>query len=160
MMPAVSINNRRSLTMGNSLVADLRAEDSVDAKTFAELRRRVMLDGCKWDAQVGDITALAPFPLVMKRDRWNELASHAERLAAEAAAAELEIVLRPELLRLLGLPPALLKTMMAHETLTPAAGRVIRFDFHLTTEGWLISEATTATHCGPLCEVTKCSGTS
>lgn len=143
MTPAVLIDNDQSPATGEAVVANFRAEDPVDPKTFAELRRHVMLDGCKWDAQVGDITALAPFPLVMKRAVWNQLASQAERLTAEAIAAEQEIVQRPELLRLLGLPPSLLKVMMAREALTPAAGRVIRFDFHFTTEGWLISEANT-----------------
>jgi glutathionylspermidine synthase len=105
------------------------------------LRRRAMLDGCKWDAQVGDVPALAPFPLVMKRSVWNRLAAQAEALTAEAMAAEQEIVRRPELLRLLGLPPELLKVMMGYEPLTPAAGGVVRFDFHFTTQGWRISEA-------------------
>jgi len=122
-------------------VGGLWAENSLDPGSFAALRRRVMLDGCKWDVQVGDTTALAPFPLVMKRSVWNQLATHAEALTAEAAAAEQEIVKRPELLRLLGLPPRLQAVLSDHEPLTPAAGRVIRFDFHFTTEGWRISEA-------------------
>ena len=119
----------------------LRAEAPLDAEEFSKLRRRMMLDGCKWDAQVGDLSALAPFPLVMPQSVWNQLAANAEKLTAEAAAAELEISERPELLRLLGLPKALFKVMASREPLTPAAGRVVRFDFHFTTEGWRISEA-------------------
>jgi hypothetical protein len=61
-------------------------------------------------------------------------------IAAEAGAAEREISQRPELLPLLGLP-ALRRVMAEQEPLTPAAGRVIRFDFHFTPEGWRISEA-------------------
>jgi len=100
-----------------------------------------MLDGFKWDSQVGDLTALADFPLVISHTTWSRLAKMAEDLASEAIAAEQEIVRCPELLRLLGLPPALLKVFLSDEPLTPAAGRIIRFDFHLTTEGWRISEA-------------------
>jgi hypothetical protein len=122
-------------------VADIRTEESLDSKNFAELRRRVILDGCKWDAQVGDKSTLAPFPLVIKRPVWNRLATWAESLTTEAIAAEQEISQRPELLRLLGLPRALLLAMAGSEPLTPAAGRIIRFDFHFTKEGWRISEA-------------------
>jgi hypothetical protein len=122
-------------------IADLRAGNSLDAETFSALRRRAMLEGCKWDIQVGDSTTLAPFPLVMNGTLWHELAQQAEQLAAETAAAEKEIINRPELLRLLGMPPALLNTLASNAPLTPAAGHVIRFDFHPTTDGWRISEA-------------------
>ena len=100
-----------------------------------------MLDGCKWDSQVGDLTALAPFPLVLRQTVWQQLAVQAEKLTAEAIAAEQEIIRRPELLRMLGLPPALRRILAANEPLSAAAGRVIRFDFHPTTAGWRISEA-------------------
>src|SRR5581483_1439398 len=64
-----------------------------------------------------------------------------EQLAAEAAEAEREISWRPELLRELGLPRKLQELLADDPPLSPAAGRIIRFDFHLTTEGWRISEA-------------------
>jgi hypothetical protein len=120
--------------------AELRTEAPLEAGDFAQLRRKTMLEGCKWDVQVGDVTALAPFPLVMKRSVWRQLARQAEKLDAEAVAAEEEISRRPDLLHRLGLPRALRKALAADEPLTPAAGRVVRFDFHLTTEGWRISE--------------------
>jgi len=45
------------------------------------------------------------------------------------------------LLRHLGLPRALRRALSDKTPLTPPAGRVFRFDFHLTTQGWGISEA-------------------
>jgi glutathionylspermidine synthase len=139
LMTAIYENKSRHVDLMS--VGGLRAEHILDAKKYSELRRRVMLDGCKWDSQVGDVAALAPFPLVMKRSVWNVLATHAEKLASETAAAEEEISQRPDLLRMLGLPPALLNVMADRMPLTPAAGRVIRFDFHYTTDDWRISEA-------------------
>jgi len=65
----------------------------------------------------------------------------AEQLTKEAVAAEEQISRRPELLKLLGLPPALCRVLAEEAPMTPAAGRVIRFDFHYTTQGWRISEA-------------------
>jgi hypothetical protein len=119
----------------------LRAESALAPKTIAAIRRQSALEGCKWDTQVGDVTTLAPFPLAMKRSVWEQLAAWAEQLAAEAAEAEKEISQRPALLRALGLPRALQRILAADAPLTPTAGRVIRFDFHFTTEGWRISEA-------------------
>jgi len=123
------------------LEAGLRAEPSLDACIATSLRRQSMLNGCKWDIQVGDSTTLADFPLVMKRNTWEQLATLAENLAAEARAAEHEIARRPEVLHLLGMPSALRKVLATPAPLTPAAGHVIRFDFHFTTDGWRISEA-------------------
>ena len=122
-------------------MAGIRAADALDPGTFRGIRRRAILEGCKWDPQVGDVTTLAPFPLVMKRSVWDQLSAWAEQLAAEAEEAEREISARPDLLRVLGLPRKLQEVLADGAPLSPAAGRVIRFDFHLMTEGWRISEA-------------------
>jgi glutathionylspermidine synthase len=119
----------------------LRAESPLETKTFEEIRRRAALEGCKWDLQVGDVATLASYPLVMKQSVWDGLAAQAEQLTAEAVAAEEEIARRPELLGRLGLPRALERVLADEEPPPPAAGRVLRFDFHVTTEGWRISEA-------------------
>src|SRR5437773_189257 len=89
----------------------------------------------------GDVDTLTPFPLVLKRSVWKQIASQAEQLTQEAVAAEQEISRRPELLELLGLPPALCRVLAEGAPITAAAVRVIRFDFHYTTQGWRISEA-------------------
>jgi hypothetical protein len=115
----------------------------VDESAFSIVRRRMMLDGCKWDPQVGDSSTLLPFPLVLKSSVWRQLACKAELLTAEAFAAEEEISRRPELLEKLGLPQSLARVVAGKTPLTPAAGRVMRFDFHHTTSGWQISEANT-----------------
>src|SRR5215470_17004843 len=113
----------------------LWAEAAVNSATQLEIRRRSVLDGCKWDPQVGDIDTLSPFPLVLKASVWNQLARHAETLSAEAISAENAVSHRPDLIAHLGFPRAL-RRILAHESpLTPAAGRVIRFDFHYTTQG-------------------------
>lgn len=116
------------------------AEAPIDASEFEHVRRRALLDGCKWDPQVGDSGTLAAFPLVIKRSTSEWLASRAEELAAETANAEAEISQRPELLKCLGLPHTLRQILSQREPFTPAPGRVMRFDFHLTTAGWRISE--------------------
>jgi glutathionylspermidine synthase len=77
----------------------------------------------------------------MRRSNWLHLAELAERLSKEAFEAELELASRPEMLASLGMPRKLRRALNSSEPLTPAAGRIIRFDFHPTTDGWRISEA-------------------
>jgi len=112
-------------------------------EVFETIRRRALLEGCKWDAQGGDTSALASFPLILRTDTATQLSAWAEALSAETFAAEQEILSRPDLLRLLGLPPPLRRALAASGQLTPAAVRAIRFDFHFTTGGWRLSEANT-----------------
>jgi glutathionylspermidine synthase len=96
----------------------------------------------KWDPQVGDHSTLAPFALIMQRSTWTHLATLAEQLAAETLAAESELLQRPDLWLTLAFPSPL-RRLLRHNTpatLTPTAARSMRFDFHLTTTGWQISE--------------------
>jgi hypothetical protein len=130
-----------SVTNGARIARYLWTEATVKNEAWSEIRRRAVLDGCKWDPQVGDIDTLSPFPLVLNTSVWKLLARYAEQLSAEAISAEDEISHRPDLIAHLGLPRALRRLLTEDLPLTPAAGRVMRFDFHHTTQGWRISEA-------------------
>jgi hypothetical protein len=113
----------------------------VDAHAFAEIRCRMVLDGCKWDPQVGDVATLAPFPVVIPGAVARTLGRLAEQLASEALGAEPAVLQDHRSLRMLGLPRTVRHVLGDSSGLTPAAVRVIRFDFHPTAEGWRISEA-------------------
>ena len=114
---------------------------ALDAGRFAAVRRRLVLDGFKWDPQVGDVCTLAPFALVLPASTWQQLAALAERLTAEALAAEAAAASSRPAGRL-GLPRPLRRALAdVAKTPTPAAARVVRFDFHPTADGWRISEA-------------------
>jgi glutathionylspermidine synthase len=120
----------------------MHAGTSLDAGTFSQVRRRAVLEGCKWDPQVGDVSTLAPFPLFLQAETWETFKRWTEQLTAETLAAEQEILGRPHLMDRLGLPGPI-RRLLKHANelpLTPAAARVMRFDFHHTTEGWRISE--------------------
>jgi glutathionylspermidine synthase len=122
-------------------VHGIRAGEEVAAADFSVLCRDAMLNGCKWDPQVGDKNTLASFPLVLKSSSWRRLASLAEQLTEESVEAEAEILGREVLLKDLGLPTALRGILAKKSALTPSLGRVMRFDFHPTGDGWKISEA-------------------
>ena len=121
------------------------AGEPLDRHTFAAVRRRAVFDCCKWDVQYEDVSTLAPFPLVLSRRAWHDLTSAAAALAREILAAEAELVHRPEVHVHLGLPRVLRRALQRSAVVGPSQGfaRLIRFDFHLTPHGWLISEANT-----------------
>ena len=114
---------------------------ALDAESFATVRRRLILDGCKWDPQVGDTQTLAPFPLILSEEAWSDLQAKARALYSELLAAEGEVLARPQLMQPLGLPRPIRKLLSKSRLpVSPAAMRVMRFDFHFTNEGWKISE--------------------
>lgn len=119
------------------------AGDALPREVFRKLRLRTIFECFKWDPQVEDTSVLAPFPIFLSKQAWSELAQLAGQLAQETLAAELEILQRPELLKALALPRTIWK-LLAGTAADPAAWkihpRVMRFDFHFTTEGWRISE--------------------
>ncbi len=120
----------------------LRATEAVSSAAFAAIRQRMVLEYCKFNPQVGDAGTLAPFALVMQRQTWDELALLAERLGAETLAAEKELVRRPALWEELGVPRRMRRLLARgmRRGFSPSGGRVMRFDFHATREGWRISE--------------------
>lgn len=116
--------------------------DALDPRARADIRERMALDHCKWDPQVGDVSVLAPYAIMLEPEAWAEIAAAAEALASEILDAEIELGSRPDLLRSLSLPRAF--TRRPDPALAAVAGpRIVRFDFHLTTDGWKISEANT-----------------
>ncbi len=116
---------------------------SLPPADFARMRRRAIFECFKWDPQVHDGGTLSAAPLVLRRSAWDELVPLAEALARELAAAEAELVGRPDLHRRLGLPGGVRAALReaARSGPTTGAARLVRFDFHHTEQGWRISEA-------------------
>jgi hypothetical protein len=116
--------------------------EQLDERSFLDLVRTMALEHHKWDAQVGDVAALAPFPLVLSKAAWKELECLAATLARETVGLEKELANRPDLHARIGLSPQLARALRSHPDAapTPAAARIMRFDFHPTAEGWRVSE--------------------
>jgi glutathionylspermidine synthase len=115
---------------------------AIPEAAFASIRRRAIFECCKWDVQVEDTPTLCPFPLILKKEAWDELAGWAEQLAAETLHAEHELAGQPWAYSQLGLPKAVVKAMRHADEDGQSLGgaRIMRFDFHWTTDGWRISE--------------------
>jgi hypothetical protein len=115
--------------------------EAIDASASWRVRKRMALEYGKWDPQVGDVAALAPFALIIPAGLWDQLARSAERLAAEALAAERVLCQSERLMRRPGLPARLCRAADGARCAGAHGPRVIRFDFHPTPHGWRISEA-------------------
>jgi len=107
------------------------------------LRRRAIFDCHKWDPQVGDANVIARYPLIIRRDAWNDVVPLAEALARETLAAEAELLMRPDLHSRLAFPREVRRALAAASSIGATVGvaRIVRFDFHYTADGWRISEA-------------------
>jgi hypothetical protein len=115
----------------------------LSAAAFRTYRQRAIFEAEKWDIQLYDHCALSASPVLIEKEAWDAVANAACRLAKELLAAEahlLEAVRRNSL-------PGLDRASRRHLAIAGRAAReldgarLIRFDFHLTAEGWVISEA-------------------
>jgi glutathionylspermidine synthase len=120
----------------------LRAGDELPEDLFQGVRQRLVLDAFKWDPQVGDVSTISRFPLLLSQTQWGQLSHLATLLAAELIAAERELLGRPDLHNRLGLPRGIRSVLRQAGKVgaTRSAARVLRFDFHWTNDGWRISE--------------------
>lgn len=118
---------------------------ALPADLYQQVRLQTVFACYKWDPQVEDVATLTSFPLVLTQETWRTLATLAEALSAEAAALEAGLQQRPTLHHQLGLPKAITRLWQQPTINTPFPNhvRMIRYDFHFTTDGWQISEANT-----------------
>lgn len=99
------------------------------------------INGSKWDIQVGDTQTLCPFALTLSAELCGTLFTMAEALTVELMVIEKLLAERNELWPALGLQTRVRQVLEIDAPWTPAAARVIRYDFHPTDRGWRISEA-------------------
>ena len=120
-----------SLYLGQALRPDL----------FSPVRRRMILEYCKWDPQIGDESVLLNQPMILGAETWAKLCTAAEGMAAEIAEVEAELLKRPHLIPSLGMPGSLRRVLRSLSAADLASQvRTLRFDFHPTSEGWKVSE--------------------
>jgi hypothetical protein len=126
------------------MMVPIQAGASLPICEWSKLRLRAIFDYCKWDPQCGDHSVLGRFPLLLESDTALELGNLAEALTREALTAEDEICANTKLLRRLSIAKPIRQCL--ESTVKPPHGnhgshvRVMRFDFHFTTDGWRISE--------------------
>jgi glutathionylspermidine synthase len=125
---------------GTAAECGITCGEQLPDAVYAALRSEMIFSCGKWDPQCGDTHVLAEFPLVLTSRTWDQLSAWSEDLAAETIAAEEELLERPDLHGLLGMPAPIRRALRAAQPAAAAGPRYMRFDFHPTTAGWRISE--------------------
>jgi glutathionylspermidine synthase len=110
------------------------------AVDYADYRRRVVFQSCKWDPQVGDTNTIADHACVLSRATVSHLSKLAEALTSETMALEQILLERPRFFRKLGFSRKLRTALSRAPRERSNAVRVMRFDFHPTEDGWALSE--------------------
>jgi len=119
----------------------LEAGPNLELDAWQKLRMRAIFEHCKWDPQSQDQSVLARYPLFLCSRKLSELRSLAESLSDEALEAESEILCRPDLWPVLGIPQKIRLALQSRGFGAETEHvRVMRFDFHFTDRGWRISE--------------------
>ena len=129
-----------------SVKVPLEAGRVLTSKEWEGYCKGVISDCIDCNFRPGEFRSLGPdFALLLKPGEWPRLANLAEELTREMLAAEQELASRTDLYRLLGLPSSIQRVMeeCGPRCQPKGAARLIRFDFHFTKEGWLLSEGNT-----------------
>ncbi len=131
---------------------ELTAGAPLDPRGYRELVHRAVFECCKWNLAAYDTPSICRFPIAVSSALLETWYGQAEALAAEAARAEEELLRRPELWEVIGIP----ESVARHFAPKSAAGavRYLRFDFHPVADGFRITEGNTDVAGGLL----ECSG--
>jgi len=119
----------------------IQAGPNLSPKRWQELKMAAIFRCGKWDVNYGGYEVLARFPLLVNEATVEELRLLSEQLTCEALRAERDLLARPHLLWHLAVPDSISGWLARAAEKPPVRHvRVMRFDFHYTTEGWRISE--------------------
>ena len=119
-----------------------RAGPPLSVSDWKRYSERLAVESAKSDIPTQDYYLPADFPLVIDEAEWRSLAKIAEKLTAEALAAEAELLGRADLHQRLGVQASIREVFRKAAVGKPQIGiaRYMRFDFHWTAEGWRVSE--------------------
>ena len=97
--------------------------------------------GHKWDPQVFDRSTIADRAILVGEEDWSELSAAAETLFEETLLVERTLQRRARESGRAEYLPRRAALRLAHLADPPATkARLMRFDFHPTSEGWRLSE--------------------
>jgi len=113
---------------------------NIPPEKFRDYRLSQIFDGYKWDYQSGEQPTISHQVVLLDDANVEFLKETSERLYAETVAMEQELRTRPDLLKKLGLSDKLIKFLTTCDYKPEDHIRLMRFDFHPTVNGWMISE--------------------
>lgn len=113
----------------------------IPRERYSDYRYEAIFRAYKWDPQVEDHNTVAEHVVLLDRSTARQLERWAEQLSAETVEMEQAMLGRGDLVKQLGLSPKVCKAIPRMSGYSPERHiRLMRFDFHPTTDGWAISE--------------------
>lgn len=113
----------------------------IPGERYSDYRYEAIFRAYKWDPQVEDHNTVAEHVVLLDRQTAKQLELWAEQLSAETMKIEQAMLDRDDLVKKLGLPSKVRKAIPRMGSYSMGKHiRLMRFDFHPTTEGWLVSE--------------------
>lgn len=114
---------------------------SIPEESYFDYRYEVIFKAYKWDPQVGDSNTVAKHAVFMRRSTAEQLSQLAEQLSEETMRMEEALAQNLSIAKKLGLPIELYKALEGSLNYSRNKNvRLMRFDFHPTEAGWMISE--------------------
>ena len=107
---------------------------------YPSYRIDVMFDGYKWDLQAGEQSTISGKVVLMEPEEAEFLAGQAIKLYNETILMERALRSRPELVLETGVSSQMAEALCGCNYNPDNHIRLMRFDFHPTTDGWRISE--------------------
>ena len=113
----------------------------IPPEAYTDYRYEVIFGAYKWDPQVRDANTVSRHAAIITRETAQELNAMAERLSAEVMAMEEALLTRPKLQKTMGFGGKMKKPLRSMgDYRREDHVRLMRFDFHPTDQGWMISE--------------------
>ena len=114
----------------------------IPEEKYEYYKQRLMFEGYKWDPQFVDNNTVAKYVLVLSEEEARTIAAYTGKLAKETMKAEQFINDNLDKAKALRLPKRLKKEIQSMTNYDPEKNiRLMRFDFHPTTDGgFAISE--------------------
>ena len=113
----------------------------IPMERYSDYRYEAIFRAYKWDPQVEDHNTVAEHVVLLDRQTAGQLERWAEQLSAETMEIEQAMMDRTDLVKKLGLPSKIKKAIHRIDNYSQEKHiRLMRFDFHPTTEGWAVSE--------------------
>ena len=107
---------------------------------FYEYRLQQIFEGYKLDYQSNDQATISEEVVLLDKANFDFIKKSTEKLYAETVAIEKYLKNKPDLLYELGLSEKAINAIVDCDYDSENHIRLMRFDFHPTTEGWKISE--------------------
>lgn len=125
----------------NDAAGEMIRLEAIPGVDFSDYRYKVIFGAYKWDPQVEDHGTVSSQVVLLCKDMAGQLAAWAEELAAETVRMEEALLRNLNLAKELGLPGRVYRALRRLSGYDPDRHvRLMRFDFHPTTDGWAISE--------------------